>query len=89
VRPLGLQWPAGVYSLSHVAVPFPADDWVYGRPPEGAVGHGVQLGLVEARGERDLLRVPASQLIRLRANPFWGYVEERIRGAVDELDGAP
>ena len=89
IRSLGLRWPDGVYSLSHVALPFPADDWVYGRPPPGAVGHGVQLGLVEARGERALLRVPAAQLLRLRANPFFGYVEERLEGVVDELIGAP
>jgi alpha-beta hydrolase superfamily lysophospholipase len=88
IRPLGLRWPDGVYSLSHVALPFPADDWVYGRPPAGAVGHGVQLGLVEARGERALLKVPAAQLLRLRANPFFGYVEERLVEVVDDLTGA-
>ena len=88
-RSLGLRWPDGVYSLSHVALPFPADDWVYGRPPAAAVGHGVQLGLVEARGERALLKVPAAQLLRLRANPFFAYVEERLQGIVDELTGAP
>ena len=36
-RPLGLAWPDGVYSLSHVALPFPPDDALYGlrgaRPP--------------------------------------------------------
>jgi hypothetical protein len=86
-RLLGLRWPDGVYSLSHVALPFPADDWVYGRPPAGAVGHGVQLGQVEARGERALLRVPAAQLLRLRANPFFAYVEERLVEVVDDLTG--
>jgi len=89
VRPLGLRWPDGVYSLSHVAIPFPADDWVYGHPPDGAVGHGARLGLVEVRGERALLRIPPAQLLRLRANPFFGYVEERLGGVVDELTGAP
>ena len=28
--PLGLQWPAGIFSLSHVAIPFPPDDLIYG-----------------------------------------------------------
>lgn len=30
---LGLEWPAGVLSLSHVALPFPPDDPLYGRYP--------------------------------------------------------
>ena len=33
--PLGLAWPAQVFSLSHVALPFAIDDPVYGsEPPE-------------------------------------------------------
>ena len=28
--PLGLAWPLGLYSLSHIALPFPPDDPVYG-----------------------------------------------------------
>ena len=31
VRPLGLAWPRDVFSLSHVAIPFPMTDPVYGR----------------------------------------------------------
>jgi len=28
--PLGLSWPDNIYSLSHVALPFAADDPIYG-----------------------------------------------------------
>ena len=33
---LGLAWPAEVFSLSHVAIPFPEGDDLYGRLPEPA-----------------------------------------------------
>ena len=29
--PLGLSWPRDVFSLSHVAIPFPPSDLAYGR----------------------------------------------------------
>lgn len=77
--PLGLTWPDGVYSLSHVAVPYPPDDPVYG------VRQGAQptLGSLELRGESSLLRVPPALLLRLRYNPFFPYLEERVRRFVE------
>ncbi len=33
ITDLGLEWPRGFYSLSHVAVPFPPDDPIYGVVP--------------------------------------------------------
>jgi alpha-beta hydrolase superfamily lysophospholipase len=81
---LGLQWPAQVYSLSHVALPFPPDDPTYGGAlgnPEGDVLH---LGTAQPRGERDLLRVPIGQLMRLRYNPFHSYLADRIDGALEQ-----
>ncbi len=74
---LGLAWPPGVYSLSHVAIPFPPDDPVYGS--EGRPGGGLMLGALAPRGEKDVLAIPASQLLRLRFNPFH-------RAMVDRLD---
>ena len=32
---LGLAWPQDVYSLAHVALPFPPDDPLYGGRPTG------------------------------------------------------
>jgi alpha-beta hydrolase superfamily lysophospholipase len=78
VSETGLEWPRGVYSLSHVAVPFPPDDPVYGSNPSRDAVFGVQLGTLEARGERGLLAVSASHLTRLRSNPFFPYVERRL-----------
>ncbi len=80
-EPLGLSWPLGVFSLSHVSVPFPPDDPVYGSGAGGIPDWGVPLGSVEPRGERDLLAVPIDLFTRLRYNPFFPYVERRIAEA--------
>ncbi len=74
--PLGLSWPAGIYSLSHVALPFPADDTIYGGYPTGP-GPGIQLGNVALRGERGALAISASAQLRLRWNPFYPWLEKR------------
>ena len=38
-EPLNLTWPQGVISLSHVALPFPPDDPLYGQTPPRERGH--------------------------------------------------
>jgi alpha-beta hydrolase superfamily lysophospholipase len=73
----GMEWPIDVYSLSHVALPFPPDDPVYGGRQAGP-SPGIDLGLLALRGERDVLQVPASAMLRLRFNPFHSYMEQRI-----------
>jgi len=78
VAPLDLAWPPGCYSLSHVAVPFPPDDPIYGTIPGSNEGWGIQLGALEPRGERGLLAIPADQFNRLRSNPFFSYIEQRL-----------
>ena len=76
-EPLQLQWPAGVVSLSHVALPFPPDDPVYGESPvEG--NDQVFLGNLAIKGERGLLRIPGEWLLRQRHNPFYDYMQARI-----------
>ena len=51
---------------------------------KNAVGVGLLgLGTLSPRGEKGLLSVSMSSLMRLRYNPFFGYVEERLRGWVD------
>jgi hypothetical protein len=72
--PLGLAWPKGLYSLSHVALPFRPDDPLYGGPDHGE-SPGIQLGGVALRGERGVLRVSASEMLRLRWNPFHAYMK--------------
>ena len=74
---LGASWPKGVYSLSHVALPFPPDDPLYGGPQAGA-SPGVRIGGLAPRGERGALLIPASDLLRMRWNPFFSYLERRV-----------
>lgn len=73
---LNLSWPTDVYSLTHVALPFPPDDPVYGGE-ESLKSSGIQLGQTALRGERGALRIPASDLLRLRWNPFYDFLEDR------------
>ncbi len=76
--PLGLAWPPDVFSLSHVAIPFPENDDLYGRLPDPPPTFGVRLGRVGPRGERSVLTVPFDQWMRLSWNPFFPYLEERV-----------
>jgi alpha-beta hydrolase superfamily lysophospholipase len=73
----GLSWPEGVYSLSHVALPFPPDDPVYGQI-KPIPSKGIFLGETALRGERNVLQVPAADMLRLRYNPFYSHMSERI-----------
>ena len=84
---LPYSWPEGVYSLSHVALPFSPDDPLYGASAEDRSGL-FRLGALEKRGERGVFGVPMDLLARLRYNPFFPYVESRIREAVYALPGA-
>jgi len=84
-RPLALVWPQGVYSLSHVAIPFPPDDPVYGTGLVGGSGYrGLPLGAMSPRGETRLLIAPLEQFMRLRHNPFFSYIEARVNEEVSE-----
>jgi alpha-beta hydrolase superfamily lysophospholipase len=75
--PLGMKWPRGIYSLSHVALPFPKSDQLYGRP-SSADNSKLQLGNLDFRGERGVVQIPASAMLRLRWNPFYPYIEQRL-----------
>lgn len=70
-------WPADVVSLSHIALPFPVDDPLYGRyrPDDG---NRLYMGSVSLRGERGILRIPDNWFTRQRYNPFYDYMEKRI-----------
>jgi hypothetical protein len=82
VEPLGIDWPPGVFSLSHVALPFPPDDPLYGRyPPKDR--NQLFLGYQAMQGERGVLKISPNFLLRLRHNPFYDYMEGRV---VDWLD---
>ena len=86
-RPLNVEWPQGVISLSHVALPFSPDDPLYGRyPPENR--DRLFLGQTEIRGERGLLRISSDWLLRLRYNPFYDVLESRTLNWMSEFDAA-
>ena len=75
---LGLDYPADIYSLSHVALPFPTDDGLYGTHPSPADHFGVELGAIASRGERGTLIVGLDTLMRISSNPFYPYLIERV-----------
>ena len=84
--PLGMSWPRGVYSLSHVALPFRADDPIYGAGLDPSAPSPIRLGSANARGELGVLGIPAAQLARLRYNPFFPFVKRRLTAALDRID---
>ncbi len=78
LTPLDLAWPRGIYSLAHVAIPFPPDDTIYGIEPDPDQPFGIPLGTLEPRGEKGILIVSGSEFLRLRSNPFFSYIEQRL-----------
>lgn len=87
-RLLDLTWPSGVFSLSHVSLPFPPDDPLYGYESREDTGH-VQLGRIEAHGEIGVLQIPNWMLTRQRSNPFHAYLLERVDDFVAPAAGVP
>lgn len=71
------EWPHGVYSLSHVALPFSPTDPLYGGPQAGD-SPGIALGNLAPRGERGVLQISGTDALRLRWNPFFDYMRSRI-----------
>jgi alpha-beta hydrolase superfamily lysophospholipase len=82
---LALAFPTGIFSLSHVALPFPMTDALYGMEPDKSEDYGVNLGAISPRGERGVLIVNLDALLRVSSNPFFPYVLERI----DQVIAAP
>lgn len=79
----GLAWPHRVFSLGHLAIPTPMDDPMYGLTPDTAPdGLAIPLGRGAPSGEPGALAVPLGQFARLRSNPFFPVIEERIDAAV-------
>jgi len=77
VDDLDLEWPRGIISLSHVALPFPPDDPLYGAIRPANRGE-LYLGQIAIRGERGLMILSSDWLLRLRHNPFYQVLEDRV-----------
>lgn len=82
IKPLKIAWPDGVYSLSHIAVPFSPDDPIYGKNRELAPPNFLHINSFNLRGENGFLRVSPYRLSRQRYNPFFSYIEKRLIKAV-------
>ena len=67
-----------MFSLSHVALPFPVSDSLYGLQPDESENFGVNLGAIAPRGERGALIVSLDSLLRMSSNPFFPYLIGRI-----------
>lgn len=77
--PLGMDYPPDIFSLSHIAIPFPMDDPLYGiDAPDDDPEFGVSLGRISARGEIGMLAVKMESIYRTTSNPFFPYMMARI-----------
>lgn len=75
--PLNVSWPAQLYALSHVALPFAPNDPVVGIPDAAQLQSGQYLVQL-LQGERGVLKVHGNQLLRLRHNPFYAVQEAAV-----------
>ncbi len=82
VRALGLSYPREVFSLSHLALPFPLSDSLYGMQPESDEDFGVHLGAMATRGERGTLIITLDSLARMSSNPFFPYLMQRVEQGI-------
>ncbi len=80
-RTVDESWPQDVFSLSHLALPVPAEDPLYGA--------GTELGDALPYGERGVLEQPLEDLMRLRYNPFFVYLSRRLAAFVAASGGPP
>jgi alpha-beta hydrolase superfamily lysophospholipase len=79
----GLAWPDRVFSLGHLAIPTPIDDPMYGLTPSRAPdGLALPLGRGAPSGEAGALVLPLGQFARIRSNPFFPVIVDRIDAAV-------
>ena len=88
-RDLPYAYPSDVFSLSHVALPFPIDDPLYGLEPDPAESFGVRLGALAPRGERGTLVVGSDVLTRMSSNPFFPYLLARVDEGIGQAPARP
>jgi hypothetical protein len=72
-----------VFSLGHLAIPTPVDDPMYGlapRVPDDRLA--IPLGTGAPSGEAGALLLPLGMLARIRSNPFFPVIVERLERAV-------
>ncbi len=85
---LPYEWPAGVFSVGHVSLPFPIDDPIYGLRPALAEKR-YNLGAISPRGESGALTVGLGTFARLRCNPFFGVIRANIESSLADAPTQP
>ena len=85
IEATGIAWPKDIFSLSHVALPFPESDPLYGS---GEGGKTPTLGNRALRGERGTLHISPGDMLRQKWNPFYPWVEKRALEFI-QLDPSP
>jgi alpha-beta hydrolase superfamily lysophospholipase len=80
---LAYDWPDQVFSLSHMAIPFPLDDPIYGLKAPPAADGLISLGAMAVRGEKGIFAVASSDQLRMKSNPFFGLVKSRILDSIN------
>jgi hypothetical protein len=91
IAPTNMEWPESVFSLSHIALPFRADDVVYGSGDVQG-GHQISFGALAPRGERSVMRLNAEYFLRMRYNPFFDFQQRYMIDWLEQLqqsDAAP
>ena len=80
---LGLAYPPGVFSLSHVALPFPAERFSLRHAARGRPRISASIsGPWPPRGERGALITSPDSLLRMSSNPFFPYMIGRIEDGI-------
>ncbi|MFC5049313.1 alpha/beta fold hydrolase [Rubritalea spongiae] len=72
--PIGIDWPQDIFSLSHIALPFPESDPLYGS---GGSKKAATLGNRALRGERGTLLISPGEMLRQKWNPFYPWMEKK------------
>lgn len=77
IKDLSYTWPKELFSLSHLAMPIPKEDPLYGYK-NAPKSPGIQLGHLAVYGESSVLQLSPSAILRQRWNPFHEYTKERV-----------
>ena len=78
-QPLDAAWPQNMFSLSHVALPFPADDSLYGYAPAQKNLSGISLGTLFLQGETGTLMAGMDPTTRVTSNFLFPFLISRIQ----------
>lgn len=82
IEPLNIIYPSNIYSLSHIALPFPDTDSLYGNQLSNNE-FGINLGSLAMRNERKALIIPLDNLLRTSYNPFYAFLIAQIDDVIE------